>query len=116
MIVLYFIQITFMGIYIMKTRKHVLEILNREKFFLKERFHVKRMAIFGSFAKGIPTKNSDIDIFVEFDKPVGFQFIEMSDYLDKKLGLKTDILTPGGVKSIRRKSVSRNIKQSLMYV
>ena len=100
----------------MLTKRNVIGILNKEQTYLKENFGVKRMAIFGSFAKGKAKKNSDIDIFVEFSKPVGLGFIDMIDYLEEKLGRKADVLTPGGLKSIRLKNIKRNIKRSLIYV
>ena len=48
------------------TREPLLEILKAEQPYLKKHFGVKRMAIFGSFAKGRPTTRSDVDIFMQF--------------------------------------------------
>ena len=100
----------------MLTKKDVIEILKREQSFLKKNFGVKKMAIFGSFAKGIENENSDVDIFVEFNKPLGFKFFQMTDYLEEKLGRKTDIVTSGGIKGIRLKKVAEDIKRSIVYV
>ncbi|MCA9408867.1 MAG: nucleotidyltransferase family protein [Candidatus Omnitrophica bacterium] len=100
----------------MLSKDNIIKILNEEKAFLKKQFGIKRIAIFGSFAKGTQEKNSDIDIFVEYDKPLGLRFIHLIDYLDGKLGRKTDILTPGGIQGIRLKKVAEDIKRSLIYV
>ncbi len=98
------------------TRESLLKILKTEQPYLKEQFGVRKIAIFGSFAKGNPTEKSDIDIFVELGKFLGFEFLDMIDYLEKKLGRKVEMLTPAGVQSIRVKSISKDIKRSLLYV
>ena len=98
------------------TRESLLEILKAEQPYLKKHFGVKRMAIFGSFAQGRPTLKSDIDIFVELGSLLGFEFLDMIDYLEKKLGRKVEVLTPAGIQSIRVKSISQNIRRSLLYV
>ena len=98
------------------TRESLLEILKAEQPYLKKHFGVKRMAIFGSFSKGTPMEESDIDIFVELEKLLGFEFLDMIDYLEKKLGRKVEVLTPAGIQSIRVKSISRDIRRSLLYV
>ena len=100
----------------MLSKKKLIEIIKREYSFLRKNFGVERIAIFGSFAKDIAKKNSDVDIFVEFEKPLGLKFIQMTEYLEKKLGRKTDILTPAGIQSIRIKRIAEDIKRSLLYV
>ncbi len=98
------------------TTSDVIKILKKEQPFLKTEFGVKRIAIFGSFAKGTQSAQSDIDILIEFEKPIGLQFIRLADYLDKKLGRKTDILTPVGVASIRVKRIADDIRRNAVYV
>ena len=100
----------------MLTKNETINILRKEQPFLKSCFGIKRIAIFGSFAKGTQHKKSDVDIFVEFEKPLGLQFIQLAEYLEQKLGRKTDILTPGGIQGIRLKKVAHDIKRSLVYV
>jgi predicted nucleotidyltransferase len=55
---------------------------------------ILRASIFGSFVRGEQTKSSDIDILVEFDKPVGFKFFGIADEVEKAVGRKIDLLTP----------------------
>ena len=98
------------------TRESLLEILKAEQPYLKKHFGVKRMAIFGSFSKGTSTAKSDIDIFVQFSKPLGMEFFNLIDHLENKLGSDVDVLTPGGIQSIRVEMVAKDIKQSLVYV
>jgi predicted nucleotidyltransferase len=100
----------------MLTKKEIITILKQELPYLRAIFGVKRIGLFGSSAKGIQREDSDVDLVVEFEKPIGLKFIELSDYIEKVLGKKVDILTPAGIKSIRVKKVAENIEKSIVYV
>lgn len=100
----------------MSPQQKVINVLRREIPYLKENYGVKKIAVFGSAVKGKYTKASDIDIVVEFIRPIGLRFMDLAEYLEKRLGRKTDILTAGGLKSIRIKKVAQNIKRNLLYV
>lgn len=63
-----------------------------------EPYGVKRLALFGSFARGEATAQSDIDILVDFEeprrKPLGlFKWGELEDELGKRLGRKVDLVS-----------------------
>lgn len=96
--------------------KQVLKLLRNKMTYLSAEFNVKKIGIFGSYAKGLPGKTSDIDIIVEFHGPVGFKFIELTDYLEKLLGKKVDILTPAGLQGIRVPRIAQSIEENILYV
>ena len=96
----------------MKNLAELKEILTQHKEVLKEKFKVKNIAIFGSYVRGEQNPESDIDILVEFQEPVGFLFIHLADYLEEILGTKVDLLTPDAIKPNRR----RYIMEDLAYV
>ena len=98
------------------TKSNVIKILKHEHKYLSEKYGVKKIAIFGSFAKNLATKKSDVDIYVEFKKSPGFEFIHMCDYLEKKLGRKADVLTKAGIRNIRIKRIADEIKRDIVYV
>jgi len=100
----------------MLTKNKVVEILKKEQPYLQKEFGVRKIAIFGSFATGRAKQKSDVDIFIEFTKSPGMKFFDLMDYLDKKLGRKTDVLTQTGLSTIRVKRVAQEIKRSLVYV
>jgi predicted nucleotidyltransferase len=100
----------------MLTKAKIIQILKKEQSYLKDEFGVRRIAIFGSFAKGQPHPRSDIDIFIEFSKSPGMRFFDLADYLEKRIGRKTDILTQTGLSSIRIKRVAQEIRRTLVYV
>lgn len=94
----------------------VKEILRRELPKLKIEFGVKRIGLFGSFSCGKEKQASDVDLLIEFEKPIGFKFMTLAEYLEKRLGRKVDILTPDGVGSIRIKPIAKSILRSVIYV
>jgi len=85
----------------MKSKEEILRTMKKEFPYLKEKFKVKSIGIFGSYARGEQTKTSDIDMLVEFGAPVGFfKFIELEDYLSDMLGAKVDLVTPDALKPL----------------
>jgi predicted nucleotidyltransferase len=53
---------------------------------------------------------------VEFDRPIGFSFVELVEYLESLLGTQVDVLTPAGIQGIRIDRVARDIEESTVYV
>ena len=100
----------------MPNQKNVVDILRRELPYLRNNYGIKRLGIFGSFAKQKQKSNSDIDLIVEFESPIGLNFVELAEYIEKLLGRKVDIITNEGVKSIRVREVAEDIKRSVLYV
>jgi len=78
---------------------------------LKERFEVKRIGIFGSYIKREEKRGSDLDILVEFSEPISlFKFIELEEFLSKKLGVKVDLVTKKALKPLKK---NRIIKEAV---
>ena len=100
----------------MMMRENVIDILRKELPGFVSKYGVKRIGLFGSYAKGTPAEGSDIDILVEFERPIGLKFIEFAEYLETILGARVGILTPTGIEAIRVEKVARDIKGSIVYV
>lgn len=83
---------------------------------LTDEYGVSRIGIFGSVAKGTMTEDSDLDIVVEFKRPIGFKFVRLVEYLESLFGKRVDVITKDGIKNIRVKEVARNIERNLIYV
>lgn len=100
----------------MLTQEQILSLLRQNKAYLCREYGVKTIGIFGSYAKGCATEESDVDVLVEFERPIGFRFVEFAEYLEKLLGRHVDVLTPAGVQGIRMAAVARDIAGSIVYV
>lgn len=72
----------------MITKENVLRELILHRVELQDKFTVKSLAVFGSVARNEINENSDIDLLVEFNSPVGlFEFLTLQDYLQTLLEL-----------------------------
>ena len=67
---------------------------------------VKELAIFGSVARGDSSPHSDVDILVEFDRPIGlFEFIRLKILLEEWLGCQVDLATPDALHPAMRERI-----------
>ena len=76
-----------------ESRKEAIEILKSELHYLREKFRVKRIGLFGSYARGDHTKKSDIDILVEFQTATYDNFINLAFFLENLFGKEVDLVT-----------------------
>jgi hypothetical protein len=66
---------------------------------LLERYGVRSVSIFGSVARGEAAEGSDVDLLVEFSRPVGlFEFVRLKRALEEILGRRVDLATPTSLK------------------
>jgi len=93
----------------MKKVNEIKRIIKAHRRELREKFNVRKIAIFGSYARGEETPESDIDILVEFEKPVGFLFFHLEEYLSELLGVKVDLVTRDAIKKNRLKYIDKDI-------
>jgi len=84
-----------------KTKTH-LEILQHHQAELREA-GVKSLRLFGSMVRGEARDDSDIDILVEFSKPIGLlAFVRLKNRLSELLGRPVDLVTPEALKPLLR--------------
>lgn len=65
---------------------------------LEKAFHVKSIGIFGSAVRTDFSPESDIDLIVDFDQPIGISFIDLADFLEQKMQTKVDLVSRNGIK------------------
>ncbi len=100
----------------MLTKETITQALRAKYPYLASEYGVKRIGLFGSYAKDKPTGDSDIDLVVEFERPIGFKFVELGEYLERLLGKKVDLLTQAGIQGIRITRIAQNIEENIVYV
>lgn len=94
----------------MLTKKKIINIIEAEFPLLKKEYQVKKIGLFGSYAREEQNISSDIDLLVEFGKPIGFfTLFKLEDYLSDKLGIKVEIVTPRALKEIITPTIMRDV-------
>ncbi len=88
------------------------EILSQLKPELKEKYFVNSIGLFGSIVRNDLTDKSDIDILVDFSKPIGIEFIDLADHIESKLNKKIDLVSRNGVKA----KYFHQIESEIIYV
>lgn len=77
---------------------------------LSERFHVRRIGIFGSYSRQKQTNESDLDLVVEFDQPIGMMaFVHLKNLISDRLAIKVDLVTPEGLHPLIRDQVMHEV-------
>ncbi len=93
-----------------KSSKQVLAILTERQPEIARRFGVKRLALFGSAARGELRDDSDVDVLVEFDGPATFDgYFRLKDYLEALLGRTVDLVTERGLKPRAKRQVEKDL-------
>lgn len=69
---------------------------------LKSRWPVSYLGVFGSWARREQGKDSDLDLLVDFDRPVGLEIVALKDEIEHRLGLPVDLVMRGSLRRIGR--------------
>ncbi len=89
-----------------KTLEEIKAILILYKPFLIERFKILELGLFGSYVRGEQTKDSDVDILVEFSQvPTLFDLVEVEYLISDKLGLPVDLIDKKSLKVALREQI-----------
>ncbi len=76
------------------TRQDVLDLLKKHAAEIRQRFGVRRLAVFGSVARDAARDTSDVDVLVEFEGRAGFdRFMDLKFRLEEILGSRIDLVT-----------------------
>lgn len=94
------------------TKTIILNFLNDHKQELKEKYGVKRIGLFGSYAKDTATKDSDIDIVIESEKNDFFIREDLKEYLEKTFQKSVDL---GYINSFRE-YYKKKVEKEIIYV
>ena len=78
----------------MNTLEEILSKLSDTLSELKEKYKVRTIGVFGSYAKNSYTESSDVDILVDFEQtPDLFEFIRLKNELASLLQKRVDLVT-----------------------
>ncbi len=80
---------------------------------LSSKYHVRSLALFGSYVRQEQTADSDLDVLVEFDEPPSLiEFLQLETLLAESLGVKVDLV----MKAALRPAIGSRILQELVPV
>jgi len=98
-------------IVLQRRRNSIFSRLEQAVPYLREDFGVKRIGIFGSFARGEQKKTSDVDVLVEFanGQATFDNFMRLAFYLEDLFSRKVDLLTVKGIDRYIRSRVEGEV-------
>jgi len=88
------------------------QILTQLKPELRQKYFVNSIGLFGSIVRDDFTDKSDVDIIVDFSRPIGIEFIDLANYIESKLSKKVDLVSRKGVKP----KYYHQIESEIIYV
>ncbi len=91
-------------------RDKAIKKIKEIKHILRQNYPIKRIGIFGSYIRGEENKDSDLDILVEFERPIDiFKFIELEETLSESLGVKADLVSKQALKPFIGKKILKEV-------
>jgi predicted nucleotidyltransferase len=86
------------------------KVLQKLKPTLATLYHVDTIGLFGSVVRDdfVPD-SSDVDIVVNFTKPIGIEFVDLSYFLEKELNKKVNVVSLNGLKEKYLKEIENDI-------
>ena len=97
----------------MKTVDEIKKMLESHRDDLRERYGVKEIGIFGSYVREGQKEASDVDILVEFERPLGLlSFVGLKNHLSDFLGLEVDLV----MKRALKPRIEKIILEEVVYV
>lgn len=93
----------------MITKSEILSKLIELKPILYRDFAVKEIGLFGSYSDGSYTDESDIDLLVELEKPIGWKFFTLELFLENVFNKKIDLVTKNALKEQIKDNILRQV-------
>lgn len=103
-----------------QSREELITRLREALPYLRARYGVRKLALYGSFRRDTPRRTSDVDLIVDTEHPLGLEFIEMANYLEQLLGRRVDLTTfaclQRALQHPGKRLIAESVRRSLLYV
>ena len=86
------------------------KILKVHKPVLQEKYKVKEIGVFGSYVRNEQSEQSDIDILVQLNGPIGWEFLDLKEFLESILHVKVDLVTVNALKPQIKDRILKEVK------
>jgi len=91
----------------------IIKTIKNNKPELETLFGVKKIGLFGSYAREDQREKSDIDILVSFNRDIDlFDFLDLREYLEGRLHHKVDLVMESALKP----AIGKRILSEVEYV
>lgn len=94
----------------MLSKSEIENKLRNLKPILSDKYSVIRIGYFGSYSRNEQTEKSDIDILVEFAKPIGWAFFDLQEMLENELKIKVDLVSNKAIKEQLKETILHQVK------
>ena len=85
-------------------------LIQQHRWELKRQFHVEKIGVFGSYARGDQKKRSDIDFLVTFDEAISlFDRVDLNIYLKELMGRRVDVIPHSNLRPELREYVLKDL-------
>ncbi|EHP83996.1 DNA polymerase beta domain protein region [Geobacter metallireducens RCH3] len=95
------------------TKEELLAFLQSKKTDFRQEFTIQKLGVFGSFARGTATDESDIDLVVELEKPDLYNLIGIKQAVEEEFGGKVDVVR---LRPHMNSMLKKRIEQDAIYV
>jgi len=90
--------------------EEIREIIDQHRPELNRQFHVDKIGVFGSYARGTQKKRSDVDFLVTFDEAISlFDRVDLNIYLKELMGRKVDVIPHDNLRPELREYVLKDL-------
>jgi len=93
----------------MITKSEILSKLTELKPILYRDYAVKEIGLFGSYSDNSNTDDSDIDILIELEKPIGWRFFTLELFLENIFNKKVDLVTKNALKEQLKDEILKQV-------
>jgi predicted nucleotidyltransferase len=80
------------------------------KPILSEKYFVERIGYFGSYSRDEQTQESDIDILVDFRKPLGWAYFDLQELLENELKTRVDLVSVKALKEQLKDVILKEVR------
>ena len=95
----------------MNTKEEIIQFLKNNKLFLREKFHLTKIGVFGSFARGDQKPTSDVDILIELEEDAKNIFdleYDLCELLKKQFNRNVDVVHEKSIRSYFKPSILKD--------
>jgi uncharacterized protein len=94
----------------MMNQTDIENLLRNLKPILSDRYSVEKIGYFGSYSQNEQTEASDIDILVDFRKPIGWDFFDLQALLEEELKTKVDLVSIKALKDQLKEAILKQTR------